>query len=75
MAKAAKVCFSDVLLALDTVVLKQEAWEDNEDIMTVNGEPVGGTISRAGRGDVDRWWPSLRRKLAAVVTAELNKEA
>ena len=42
--------------------LAQERWEMSEDVVTLNGKPVGGTITKHRR-EFDRWWPAVKREL------------
>ena len=42
--------------------LAQEGWEMSEDVVTLNGKPVGGTITKHRR-EFDRWWPAVKREL------------
>jgi hypothetical protein len=56
---------AEIRRELDRIVLRQEAWEDDEDIMTFNGSPIGATIGRRGRTiQIGRWWPSLKDEIA-----------
>ena len=52
--------------------LGQTAWEDDEDVVTLNGKPVGGTVSRNRNPEFHRWWPAAKRELLgeAAETAE-----
>lgn len=60
-----------ILAILDTIELSQVGWEDREDIMTFNGEPIGATIYNA---EIDRWWPSLKIQLAGYIADNLAVE-
>ena len=60
--------------ALDAVTLTTTAWEDDEDIVLLNNEPVGGTVSRRCRVDLSRWWvDETREKLAAFIVEHIFK--
>ena len=54
-----------VVDALTAAELSQCAWEDGEDIVLLNGEPTGGTITKHRR-EFDRWWPAVKRALLAA---------
>lgn len=55
--------------ALRTAELSQCGWEAGEDIVTLNGEPIGCTISKTNRLEFDRWWPSVRAALLRAATS------
>ena len=64
---------------LEAAKLSQCGFEDSADIVLLNGEPVGGTITGHMR-EFDRWWPAVKMILLtgdeAVETAkETNDEA
>ena len=54
---------------LESAVLTQVGWEANEDVVCLNGKPIGGTITRHPR-EFERWWPAVQRKLAAAMERE-----
>ena len=47
---------------LRNVQLSQAGWEENEDIVLLNGDPVGMTITKTSR-EFDRWWPAVQEFL------------
>jgi hypothetical protein len=59
-------------MALDKMDIKIAAWEADEDIMTFNGRPIGGTLSRRGGLQIDRWWLSLKIEIIALVVDVLS---
>jgi hypothetical protein len=52
----------EILDRLEQIELKEVGWEDGENILTFNGDPIGSTIRR--NIEVNRWWPALKRELA-----------
>ena len=58
---------------LRTAELSQCGWEDSEDIVLLNGKPVGGTITKHSR-EFNRWWPSVKDELLGIA-AEAAREA
>ncbi len=58
--------------AIERVELSQEGWEDDEDIVCLDHEPIGMTIGRRGGPDFGRWWPHARKILAQRVHAALD---
>jgi len=60
----------EILAVLDEIKLSQTCWEDDEDIMTFNGKPIGCTIPRI-RGNIDRWWPELKKEIASFLIDNL----
>ena len=53
----------EIVNRLKNAKLSQERWEDDEDIVTLNGKPVGATISHKNRLEFDRWWESVKEEL------------
>jgi len=46
--------FEKIADRLKNVELSQTGWEDNEDIVLLNGKPIGATISKSSK-EFDRW--------------------
>lgn len=72
-------CLERQLASLQAIVdklrdaeLSQCGWEGDEDIVLLNGEPVGGTITRH-RCEFDRWWPTVKREILNAA-AEAGKD-
>jgi hypothetical protein len=59
-----------LLEILNDIELDQARWEDGEDVMLFNGEPIGMTIGR--HRQIDRWWPALKIRLAELIAKELT---
>ena len=60
-----------ILLALNKIILGETAWEGSANVMTFNGEPVGGTV-RPGL-QIDRWWcDELKFKLAKLIAESIT---
>jgi len=53
--------------------LSQTAWEADEDVVTLNGKPMGGTVTRNRSPEFGRWWPAVKRELLGEA-AEAAKE-
>jgi len=53
--------------------LSQTAWEADEDVVTLNGKPMGGTVRRNRSPEFGRWWPAVKRELLGEA-AEAAKE-
>lgn len=47
---------------IDNIKLAQCGWEGNEDIVLLNDEPIGMTITKQ-RKEFDRWLPEFKAKL------------
>ena len=47
---------------LRSAELSQTRWEDGEDIVLLDGRPIGGTITSHSR-EFPRWWPSVKKAL------------
>ena len=62
-----------VISILDSLELRQTIWEADEDVMTVNGKPIGGTVSRRSL-EIDRWWPALKEEIADAVANKKEAE-
>ena len=62
--EAENVALRTIVDRLKAAELGQTGWEDGEHIVTLNGKPVGATITRDGR-EFDRWWPAVKRALLA----------
>jgi len=60
-----------VLKILGEAKLDHARWEDDEDIVTLDGKPIGGTISRNRGPQFGRWWPEVKRELAARIAEAL----
>jgi hypothetical protein len=56
---------------LDEIKLDIAGWERNENIVTFNGSPIGATISKNSRPEIDRWWPSLKSHIAIYLAERL----
>ena len=54
-----------ILDRLNGADLREVPWEDGEDILTFNGEPIGSTIRR--NIEVPRWWPALKQEIAKLL--------
>jgi hypothetical protein len=57
-----KMSVGEIRDRLNQIRLSQCAWEDREDIVTFNGNPIGCAIS--GRIEIDRWWDGLKDALS-----------
>ena len=62
-----------VVERLRTATLSQCGWEDSEDIVLLNGKPIGMTITHNHR-EFDRWWPAVKAELLGEGAAEAAKE-
>ena len=51
--------------------LSQTGWEAGEDIVLLNGKPVGATITRHRR-EFDRWWEAVKNEILSA-EKEQNK--
>jgi len=69
--KRPSVTMAEVRKTLD-FTLRQEPWERGEDIVTMDGEPIGGTISNRQRLDLDRFIPGVKDRLASRVAEFLR---
>lgn len=53
-------------------VLSQMCWEDDEDIVELNGKPIGGTITKHDR-EFDRWYPEYKKEVKEFIETLLIK--
>ena len=61
--------------ALDAIDIGPMAWEGDEDIMTIEGQVVGMTVSRQFRHDWERWWTAeARQKLAEFISEYITQK-
>ena len=54
-------------------VLTESGWEDSENLMFLNGEPLGMTIRNNGK-EIDRWWPFLKDELWSFIHSALEEQ-
>ena len=65
------VTIERILEILDEIEIAKVGWEDDDDIITFNGMPIGGTVSRRSNLELDRWWPSMKKEIAQLVYLRL----
>ena len=56
---------------IDGIKLNQAGWEGGEDIVLLNGEPIGMTITKHNR-EFDRWLPAFKAILKAKIEKALE---
>jgi len=55
------------------IKLTKACWEDREDIVCVNGKPIGMTVKGNTRFEFDRWWCNeLFEEFATALTQHKN---
>lgn len=60
-----------ICAALDDVSWGMTAWEGDGNVVTLNGEIVGGTVRNP---EFNRWWvPNTRKKLAAFIAEHMRQ--
>ena len=57
---------------LEKSELSQTGWEDGEDVVLLNGEPVGMTVTRH-KIEFDRFWNSVKAKILGENSEVLEK--
>ena len=72
--KAMSTAINHACHVMDGIVFRQEGWEANEDIVTINRKPIGGTISRRNRQEWDRYWPAAVREIKKRFRTILEEE-
>ena len=60
-----------ILKILDNVTIAQAPWECGEDIVTLDGKPIGATITRHSR-EFNRWWPEFKIELSKILAENLR---
>jgi hypothetical protein len=65
-----KMSYEEIIKELNKIKIEQVRWEADEDIVTINGMPVGSTISHHSKIEVNNWWPGLKR----IIAKQLSKE-
>ena len=63
-----------VVARVQNADVRMVAWEADDDLVTVNGKPVGATLSRRFRGSIQDVWTSIRDELLAPDAALAAKE-
>ena len=62
----------DYLAILDELIVDTAPWGEGEDILSVNGKPVGSTFARGH--SVDAFWSSLKRVIATHLEETLRDD-
>jgi len=74
MSEQPEITAPALLAMLDEIALGQVGWECSADVMTFNGEPIGGTFD--GRSiEIQRWWPALKAELAEYLARRIANAA
>lgn len=52
--------------------IKVESWEDGEMIITINGEPIGHSLSLQHSVIVKNWLQGCQEELVDIISDEIN---